>query len=133
MNILDIVKDVGGLQQAKDLLHPFLKKLERMFPKDLQQMTPGEITKALAELNAELTAINTRLIQLHTQIEQKEKEIKDNLEILKEKFGVDCIEALQKKQEEAKAEFDRALAELRQTQKTIEESEALIKTAGPSK
>lgn len=123
MKLTDLVSQNKDLAQAREILKPLFAKLQKLFPKDLSQMSAQELSTALSSVNTELTSLTTALIQLKTKIEQKEKEVNEKFEQLKTKFGVTSLEDLMQKKAGAVSDFNSVYAELMKVKKEIEESD----------
>ena len=78
----------------------------------LKAASPEELTDILSRVNEEERTLQNSLVEVKTKLESKEGELMEIKSKVKETFGVDDIESLEKKKEEIVSEFMKVQKEL---------------------
>jgi hypothetical protein len=108
-------------EESKTLLKAEIKKFEKFFDTDVQQLSAEQLSALLSTLNSEIQGLSVKLIQSEAQLEEKQKELDSQTEAILQKYSISDISELDGKKVELETELNKQLAMLKETMEKIKE------------
>lgn len=108
-------------EESKILLKAEIKKFEKFFDTDIQQLSAEQLSALLSTLNSEIQGLSVKLIQSEAQLEEKQKELNSQTEAILQKYSISDISELDGKKVELETELNKQLAMLKETMEKIKE------------
>jgi len=108
-------------EESKTLLKAEIKKFEKFFDTDVQQLSAEQLSALLSTLNSEIQGLSVKLIQSEAQLEEKQKELDSQTEAILQRYSISDISELDGKKVELETELNKQLAMLKETMEKIKE------------